>query len=58
MHEELSCDATGLCKALEGSKVITNCIYCGKELIEKDGKWYTWDADFHTDDPVVQDYVH
>ena len=26
---------------------ISFCVHCGKELVKKDGKWYTWDADLH-----------
>ena len=39
------CDVSGECEAPEGARGITNCIHCGKELHEKDGWWWTWDAD-------------
>ncbi len=38
------CDDTGLCEAPVGARCIANCIHCGKELHEKDGQWWTWDA--------------
>jgi hypothetical protein len=41
---EAECDAIGLCVAPAGATSITNCIYCGKELHERDGAWWTWDA--------------
>ena len=44
---ELVCDTTGKCVAPAGSRVICNCLYCGKELFEKDGVWWTWDANLH-----------
>lgn len=61
MDEELDpknpiCDETGLCRAAAGERDITTCIYCGKELHEKDGAWYTWDA-YKYSDPVIQCYV-
>ena len=43
-EDELPCDISGLCEAAPGDRGITNCIYCGKELHEKDGWWWTWDA--------------
>lgn len=46
----------GLCEAPEGARGITNCIHCGKQLHEKDGAWYTWDADMYKY-PKPQDYV-
>ena len=46
----------GKCEAMAGARDITNCIHCGKELHEKDGKWWTWDAEF-TENPEPQDYV-
>ena len=45
--EEIACDISGICEAPREARGITNCIHCGKELIEKDGKWWTWDADLH-----------
>ncbi len=47
MKEELPCDISGICRPSSLDEDVTNCVYCGKELIKKDGKWYTWDADFH-----------
>ena len=43
-NEEPLCDISGRCTAADGSRGITNCIHCGKELREKDGYWWTWDA--------------
>ena len=54
-EEEPACDISGRCVAPKGAKGITNCIYCGKELLERKGKWYTWDADLLTDEPTPQD---
>ena len=39
------CNISGLCEGPKGASLITNCIHCGKELHEKNGWWYTWDAD-------------
>jgi len=47
MMEEPLCDVSGICTPLPTDGTISLCIYCGKELIKKDGRWYTWDADFH-----------
>ena len=56
--EEPHCDNSGLCKAPRGARDITNCIYCGKELVEINGGWYTWDWDLHGDEPGEPcDYV-
>lgn len=44
-ENEILCDNSGKCQAPRGARDITNCIYCGKELREKDGHWFTWDAD-------------
>lgn len=44
---EPACDIKGACVVSKGAKGITNCIFCGKELVERKGKWYTWDADMH-----------
>jgi hypothetical protein len=50
--DELPCDIAGQCEAPQNSRGITNCIHCGKELVEKDGEWWTWDADlFPTQKP-------
>lgn len=39
------CDNSGVCWAPAGAAGVTNCVYCGKELEQReDGKWYTWDA--------------
>lgn len=38
------CENFGQCEAPAGAKGITNCVDCGKELLEINGKWYTWDA--------------
>jgi len=47
--EEPTCDITGLCEAELDAKGISNCIHCGKELIQRDGQWWTWDADMFPD---------
>lgn len=44
-EDEAHCDNSGECEAPRGARDITNCIYCGKELREKNGEWFTWDAD-------------
>jgi hypothetical protein len=36
------------CVPLSPDEDISQCIYCGKELIKKEGYWYTWDADLHS----------
>ena len=41
------CDIGGRCTPAPTTSNVSNCIYCGKELVQKDGKWYTWDADLH-----------
>ena len=48
------CDS-GNCKAPWGARDITNCVYCGKELIQRGLAWYTWDAP--PDGGRAQDYV-
>ena len=50
---EPCCNVSGECEAPSYGKEIANCIHCGKELQERDGKWYTWDADLK-DDPKPQ----
>ncbi len=51
-----ACDIRGRCVAPKGTKGVTNCKFCGKELQQgSDGKWYTWDADLLTDEPQPQD---
>ena len=45
--EDVGCHHSGVCVAHEDAKLICNCIYCGKELHEIDGDWWTWDADQH-----------
>lgn len=42
---KIHCDNSGLCTAAETSDTISNCKYCGKELIWKNGNWWTWDSD-------------
>ena len=44
-NEELPCDISGRCVASASAESITNCIYCGKELVKRKGRWHTWDAD-------------
>lgn len=51
---EPSCN-NGTCEAAPEARGLTNCVYCGKELRERDGAWYTWDAPF--DGGIPQDYV-
>ena len=48
LEEELPCDVGGLCTPFLSDRVVSQCIYCGKELIKKEGEWYTWDADLHS----------
>lgn len=46
IDREPACNISGTCVAPKGTKAITNCIYCGKELHRRDnGLYYTWDAD-------------
>lgn len=45
--EEPCCNYSGTCEAPKGAESITNCIHCGKELRERDGAWWTHDADQH-----------
>ena len=54
--EDPICHDTGICVAPKGAREITNCVHCGKELHEKDGKWWTWDAD-NFSNPLPQGYV-
>ena len=53
--KEPACDVSGKCVAPRGAKGSTNCVYCGKELVQRGGKWFTWDADLLTDEPTPQD---
>ena len=43
-EDDRHCDNSGQCEAPSGARGITNCIYCDKELHEKNGEWFTWDA--------------
>jgi len=43
--EEVGCHHSGICVAPAGASCVTSCIYCGKELHERGGQWWTWDAD-------------
>ena len=45
--QEPACDISGRCVAPKGASGSTNCVFCGKELVERNGRWYTWDADMH-----------
>lgn len=45
MEEYPTCDDTGICVAPARATGVTNCIHCGKELIQCNGQWYTWDTD-------------
>lgn len=46
IDREPACNISGTCVAPKGTKAITNCVYCGKELHRRDnGLYYTWDAD-------------
>lgn len=51
--EDPLCDNMGLCQAPDGARGTTNCIHCGKELDERDGWWWTWDA-YMVPDPQPQ----
>lgn len=42
------CDVTGTCVASETTLPVSFCVYCGKELVMRDGQWWTWDADLHS----------
>ena len=53
-HGEPACNY-GTCDAPPMARGITNCVHCGKELHERDGAWYTWDAP--ADGGVPQGYV-
>lgn len=53
-HGEPVCNY-GHCEAPPTARGITNCIHCGKELHERDGAWFTWDAP--ADGGVAQDYI-
>lgn len=44
-HEEPCCNNSGRCEAAADAESITGCIHCGKELHQRDGFWWTWDAD-------------
>jgi hypothetical protein len=46
IDDELACDITGLCEAVETESTISMCIHCGKELLWRGNDWWTWDADF------------
>ena len=48
------CDNSGRCVAPIGARGIANCIYCGKELVERGGHSFTCDADLLTDSPRPQ----
>jgi len=48
------CNISGACEAPHNAKGIANCIHCGKELVERDEKWYTWDADMTPEEPRPQ----
>lgn len=48
------CDNSGRCTADSEAKGSTNCIYCGKELIQRNGQWFTWDADLAALTPQPQ----
>ncbi len=50
------CEIRGRCEAMQGARGTTNCIHCGKELHERDDKWWTWDAEF-VPNPKPQDDV-
>lgn len=44
---EPDCDVSGICCAPYPPRrgmAATICIHCGKELVERDGQWFTWDA--------------
>lgn len=46
-NDEVCCEYGWQCEAPSGAREITNCIHCGKELHEKNGWWFTWDAYMH-----------
>lgn len=50
------CDDAGICEAPEHDRGLTNCVHCGKELVEVNGVWLTWDyKDYEY--PMPQGYV-
>jgi hypothetical protein len=54
--EDVGCHHSGQCVAAADDRGLSNCIYCGKELREKGGEWWTWDADQYSDPkPQAQD---
>ncbi len=53
-EENPICDETGICVAPVRANGITNCIHCGKELVERNGAWYTWDMDFERGRAIPQ----
>ena len=55
--DDILCNNSGKCEAPLDARGVTNCIHCGKELHEKDGKWFTWDADIVTKWAKSQSYV-
>lgn len=43
-NDDPECNISGECQPYEGSKKISNCIHCGKELIrDENGEWKTWE---------------
>ncbi len=56
LTEDEGCMAVGRCEAAAGERGITNCVWCGKELHEKDGHWWTWDADQYSN-PKSQGHI-
>jgi hypothetical protein len=52
------CDHTGICRPLNTDKGTSNCIFCGKELVEVDGEWKSWDWDLVLKQPsgVVKEF--
>ncbi len=43
-EDDPRCHATGRCTAPVGASGCCSCRWCGKELVQRDGAWHTWDA--------------
>lgn len=45
MHQDIdpACHDTGWCRAPASAWCVTNCVYCGSKLVERNGRWFTHD---------------